>query len=143
MWLPSGVTNAVDRKNIEVFYVNRATAKIWNDARGPGDLRFFSGWYWCEMRNGRVSSKDNGPFHSKSAAYKDAFLEMGLRMQAQQQAQVVRGSNVVQLPQKATSSGATKKRKETQRAKAAKRLIARTGGNEQQIERRLRRMGLA
>lgn len=106
MWLPRDVTQAVDAKNIEVFYLNRQQAKIWNDSRGPSDLRIFSGYYWFERGK---PSQDHGPFFSRSAAYKNAFEVLALRRAAAPpKPQVVRGSGIVQAPVSARTSYASK-----------------------------------
>lgn len=69
MWLPRSVIEAVNENIDEVFLVNYATTKIFNEKRSPGTPLVFSGWYWARGK------QEGGPFRSQSAAYRDAWYK--------------------------------------------------------------------
>lgn len=105
MRLPKGVYGAVDLKKIKVYRADRGMTRYWNDQRGANDLRYFCGWYWYEESKGKAASAEHGPFHSRSAAYRDAFVALGLiPATAEQKTTQITGSNIVQMPKKATTS---------------------------------------
>jgi hypothetical protein len=103
MRLPGDVYAAVDARKVQVFYAGRRECAIWNENRGSNDLRYYAGWYWAIEKDGRVEKStygffDNGPYHSKSAAYKDAFVELSLlRSSGETKTTQITGSNVVKL----------------------------------------------
>lgn len=81
MRLPSEVIERVERFRIDVFYADRGMTRYWNRSRSKrNELRFYCGWYWLTKdERGRAGEAEHGPFHSKSAAIRDAFERMHLR----------------------------------------------------------------
>lgn len=135
MRLPKGVYDAVNNRKIEVFYADREMARFWNERRLSGELRFYAGWYWYVEEHGRAVSNEHGPYHSRSAAYRSAFVENGLR-RAEQGTTQVTGSNVVRFSQ--AGSGAA------QRAdRNARKQLTQADRDRRALERRLRSMGVA
>jgi hypothetical protein len=105
--LPHSVTGAVDQKKVRVYFADRGMTKHWNERRGT-EPRYFGGWYWyIENEQGRAETQENGPFKTKSAAQRDAYVKLQLRALTAQTSQV-RGSNVVSIPQYAQGSGASR-----------------------------------
>jgi hypothetical protein len=80
MRLTDKVMLAVEAARVDVSFVNRDTTRWWNERRGQGELRYFTGWYWVrkDARN-RIDGDQNGPFHSMSAAVRDAYTRLQLR----------------------------------------------------------------
>lgn len=102
MRLPKDVYAAVDERKVDVFYADRRLCAMWNGNRRTDELRYYAGWYWAIQQHGRIEVgadgvADHGPYHSKSAAYKDAFLELSLRRQRKQPTQQVTGGNIVRM----------------------------------------------
>jgi hypothetical protein len=52
------------------MYANRAIVKLWNSMKADGDPPIFCGWYWM------VGHSEGGPFHSESAAMRDAWYRV-------------------------------------------------------------------
>lgn len=60
-------------KHVHVVFVDRGTAKWWNDRRRPDDTVQFCGWYWVH------GADEAGPFRTRSAAVRDAYYRFVLR----------------------------------------------------------------
>lgn len=72
--------DAVKRAGVNVWFANRSVTKLWNGERNDHELIRFGGWYWHQIVKGRVISTDEeGPFKSRSAAMRDAYLKLQLR----------------------------------------------------------------
>ena len=52
---------------VEVVYLDRRTARWWNQRRQPDDTAVFCGWYWLRR------SEEAGPFKTRSAAIRAAY----------------------------------------------------------------------
>jgi hypothetical protein len=139
--MPNAIYDAVDNREIRVHFVGRVAARYWNDRRGPDDLRVYTGWYYYYESNGKAASIDHGPFRSKSAAYKEAFLKEGLR-RAQTKPMQVTGSNIVQMSQSAKTSGVSARAdRKARNARNALRSSLRDKSNARLVGR-LKRAGL-
>lgn len=102
MRLPNDVYQMVNDRKVIVFFANRETARYWNENRLGGELRFYTGWYWYEEANGRAVTNEHGPYHSRSAAYKDAAVKLAIKVPAKPappKTTQVTGSKVVSLRQ--------------------------------------------
>lgn len=81
MRLTDAVIMAVKKAGVSVYRADRKTTKLWNKERQPGDPVEFGGWYWNKVSRGRVVETDkDGPFSSQSAAIRDAFVKLQLRI---------------------------------------------------------------
>lgn len=81
MRLPDAVYDAVKKAGVKVYFADRHTTKVWNRARDPGDTLRYGGWYWYREWQGRVTDADeDGPFMSESAAFRDAFHKLQLKV---------------------------------------------------------------
>lgn len=63
--------------HVRVVYLDRATAKGWNQQRRPDDTPIYCGWYWLHD----PSSREGGPFKTYSAALRDAYYRFVKRTQ--------------------------------------------------------------
>lgn len=81
MRLPNDFIQSVKKAGIEVFFAGRETTKVWNSNRRTKEPLHYGGWYWMRTHKGRVVEMDEeGPFRSESAAIRDAFLRLQLRV---------------------------------------------------------------
>jgi len=72
MWLPQALIADVGAV-AKVFYVSGEAVRSWNERRALGEPRAFSGWYWAR------GARENGPFRSRSAAFRDAYYALVLK----------------------------------------------------------------
>lgn len=81
MRLPDAIIEAVKKAGVRVFFAGRNTTRVWNSARlGDEPLRY-GGWYWMRTQRGKVTEFDeDGPFRTESAAIRDAFMKLQLRI---------------------------------------------------------------
>lgn len=80
MRLTDAVIDALRKAGVEVYFADRTVTKVWNEYREDGNPVQFGGWYWYQSKNGKVISTDEeGPFRSKSAAMRDAYVKLQLR----------------------------------------------------------------
>jgi hypothetical protein len=81
MRLPGQFIRSVEKAGVEVFFAGRHTTKVWNSLRLEGEPLRYGGWYWVRKAKGRIVATDeDGPFKSESAAIRDAFLKLQLRV---------------------------------------------------------------
>lgn len=81
MRLPDDAYEMVEKRKVKVFFANRGTVAYWNENRLGGELRYYTGWYWyIEGPTGRAETEEHGPFHSRSAAYRDAAVKLQVRV---------------------------------------------------------------
>ena len=73
MWLKNTVVADVEEIIDEIFYLDWAAAKRFNEKRDKDQPIVFSGWYWAR------GPQEGGPFKSKSAAYRDVWYRLVLR----------------------------------------------------------------
>jgi hypothetical protein len=71
MTLKRDVISRTDAK-VQVVYVGRDTARLWNTRRKADDTPTFCGWYWFRGHD------EAGPFRTMSAAYRDAYYRFVL-----------------------------------------------------------------
>ena len=72
---------AVKKAGVEVYFADRRTTKTWNNSRGAGDMLQYGGWYWMRQEKGKITATDeDGPFRSQSAAIRDAYMKLQLRI---------------------------------------------------------------
>lgn len=80
MRLPDAVYARVRSAGVDVFFADRWMTRFWNDRRSAGDLRFYGGWYWWKRgEDGRADTPENGPFHTRASAFRDAYEKCQLR----------------------------------------------------------------
>ena len=81
MRLPTQIIKSVEKAGVEVYYAGRHTTKVWNSLRLDGEPLRYGGWYWVRKARGRIVMTDeDGPFKSESAAIRDAFLKLQIRV---------------------------------------------------------------
>lgn len=81
MRLPGRITQSVKKAGVEIFYAGRHTTKVWNSLRLEGEPMRYGGWYWMRKARGRIVATDeDGPFKSESAAIRDAYLKLQIRV---------------------------------------------------------------
>lgn len=81
MRLPDAVIDIVKRKGVRIYFASRNTTKVWNQQRITNEPLRYGGWYWMRSTRGRVTDVDeDGPFRSESAAIRDAFVKLQLRL---------------------------------------------------------------
>ena len=81
MRLSNAYIEAVKKAGVDVYFADRKTTKVWNNSRGAGDMLQYGGWYWVRQEKGRIISTDeDGPFRCESAAIRDAFMKLQLRL---------------------------------------------------------------
>jgi hypothetical protein len=79
--LPDDFIETVKKAGVTVYFASRNTTKVWNGTRLEGEPLRYGGWYWMRSRRGRVTETDeDGPFRSESAAIRDAFVKLQLRL---------------------------------------------------------------
>jgi hypothetical protein len=93
MRLSKIVLSDLTKIRVEVFEASRITTKFWNDRRGPKEPRFFCGWYWYTQRDPNAI---NGPFKTVSAAHRDAYVRLVMRVNT-----MIDAGNVSSAPMKA------------------------------------------
>lgn len=80
MRLSDEVIEAVQTAGVETYFADRSITKFWNGMREGGTPIQFGGWYWQQVRKGTViETDDEGPFRSRSAAIRDAYVKLQLR----------------------------------------------------------------
>lgn len=80
MRLPDGIIDAVRVAGVQIYFADRRVTKIWNDKRDDGTPINYGGWYWNRTEKGRVVDTDEeGPFRSRSAAIRNAYMKLQLR----------------------------------------------------------------
>lgn len=81
MRLSDDVLLAIKKAGVETYFANRSVTKVWNSERDEDDLLRYGGWYWHQFKGRRVVSTDEeGPFRSRSAALRDAYVKLQLRV---------------------------------------------------------------
>ncbi len=81
MRLPTNFINQVKKSGVKVYFAGRTTTKVWNGTRIKGEPLRYGGWYWERTQKGKVVAVDeDGPFRSESAAIRDAFVKLQLRV---------------------------------------------------------------
>ena len=81
MRLPDAVIDIVKQKGVKVYFASRNTTKVWNQQRISKEPLRYGGWYWMRSQRGRVTEMaEDGPFRSESAAIRDAFVKLQLRL---------------------------------------------------------------
>lgn len=81
MRLSNELLTSVKKSGVKVYFATRKTTKIWNSGRLSGEPLRYGGWYWMRTQRGRVTEMDeDGPFRSESAAIRDAFVKLQLRV---------------------------------------------------------------
>ena len=81
MRLPDALIEAVKKAGVKVYFASRNTTRVWNSARLSEEPLRYGGWYWMREQRGRVTDFDeDGPFRSESAAIRDAFMKLQLRL---------------------------------------------------------------
>jgi len=79
--LPDAVIAIVKKTGVKVYFASRNTTKVWNQQRISKEPLRYGGWYWMRSTRGRVTDVDeDGPFRSESAAIRDAFVKLQLRL---------------------------------------------------------------
>ena len=79
--MPTSYIESVRKAGVKVFFAARSTTKVWNGTRTKGEPLRYGGWYWIRTQKGRVVEVDeDGPFRSESAAIRDAFVKLQLRV---------------------------------------------------------------
>jgi hypothetical protein len=71
VWLSDAVLNEVRALEARVFYLSYAACRRWAENRDKGEPLVFSGWYWT------LGKREAGPFKSRSAAWRDAWYQLG------------------------------------------------------------------
>ena len=74
MALSNAVIAEIDERAVTFLYLDRATAKYWNERRGEGEPTVFCGWYWAK------GGTEAGPFKTRQAAMRDAWYHLVQRM---------------------------------------------------------------
>lgn len=77
MRLSKNILDKLDKEKIDVFEARRDVTEFWNQRRGTTEPRFFCGWYWYTKRN---PNDLNGPFKTNSAALRDAYVRVSLKL---------------------------------------------------------------
>lgn len=81
MRLPNALITTVKKAGVKVYFADRRITKIWNQERDQEDLMVYGGWYWQRHKKGRVVQVDeDGPFRTESAAIRDAYIKLQLRV---------------------------------------------------------------
>lgn len=81
MRLADAFIETVKKAGVRVYFASRNTTKVWNGTRLEGEPLRYGGWYWMRSQRGRVTETDeDGPFRSESAAIRDAFVKLQLRL---------------------------------------------------------------
>lgn len=81
MRLPTSYIDQVKKSGVKIYFATRTTTKVWNGVRLKGEPIRYGGWYWVRTSKGRVVQTDeDGPFRSESAAIRDAFVKLQLRI---------------------------------------------------------------
>jgi hypothetical protein len=92
MRLPDYVEKNTKERAVETFEASRWTAAYWNERRNASEPRFFCGWYWYTKQDTNII---NGPFKTRSAAIRDAYVRIVLRSN-----QMIDGETLVGSPRK-------------------------------------------
>jgi hypothetical protein len=71
MWLPDILIKDVRELQARVFYLSYSACRRWAENRDKGEPLVFSGWYWS------LGKREAGPFKSQSAAWRDAWYQLG------------------------------------------------------------------
>lgn len=80
MRLPDAVLAAAQKAGVTVYYADRKVMAVWNRNKDRTDLTRYCGWYWLRTHKGKVIDMDeSGPFKSRMAAFRDAFVKLQLR----------------------------------------------------------------
>jgi|GEM_PF-1629513 len=80
MRLSDDVLEAVKRAGVVAYFADRRVTKVWNSDKEMREPIRFGGWYWHRVVKRRVINTDEeGPFRSRSAALRDAFIKLQLR----------------------------------------------------------------
>jgi hypothetical protein len=71
--LPAEVYQTARQLGVDVFKIGGETIRFWNDDRGPGEYRYFCGWYWT-LKSHLTGNAElrKGPYPCESAAFRDA-----------------------------------------------------------------------
>ena len=72
---------AVKKAGVIVYFADRRITKVWNGTRVELEPLRYGGWYWMRELKGRITTTDeDGPFRSESAAIRDAYMKLQLRI---------------------------------------------------------------
>lgn len=81
MRLPNALITTVKKSGVKIYFADRRITKIWNKERDREDVMVYGGWYWQRHKKGRVVQVDeDGPFRTESAAIRDAYIKLQLRV---------------------------------------------------------------
>lgn len=81
MKLAGAFIQAVKKAGVTVYYADRTTTKVWNGHRLPHEPLMYGGWYWQREQKGRITQTDeDGPFRTESAAIRDAYVKLQLKV---------------------------------------------------------------
>ena len=81
MRLPKSYLHTLKKSGVKVYFADRNTTKLWNSSRLRGEPIRYGGWYWNREQKGKIIAVDeDGPFSSESAALRDAFVKLQLRL---------------------------------------------------------------
>lgn len=81
MRLATSIVVTVRQAKVQVYFADRPTTKVWNKMRSGKDPIQYGGWYWIREEKGIVVETDSeGPFRSESAAIRDAYTKLQLRL---------------------------------------------------------------
>lgn len=79
MRLSDKVLAATKKAGIITYFADRRITKHWNSERDQDEPVRYGGWYWHRQVKRRIVSTDEeGPFRSQSAALRDAFVKLQL-----------------------------------------------------------------
>lgn len=79
--LPDSFIASVKKAGVKVYFASRNTTKVWNQSRLAQEPLRYGGWYWMRTQRGRVTETDeDGPFRTESAAIRDAYVKLQLRL---------------------------------------------------------------
>lgn len=92
MRLPDHIEKDIKDHAIDTFEASRWTASYWNERRNAREPRFFCGWYWYAKH---TANTINGPFKTRSAAIRDAYVRLVLRSN-----QMIDGDTLKDAPRK-------------------------------------------
>lgn len=81
MRLPDKVLEATKKAGIITYFADRRITKVWNSEKDNGEPVRYGGWYWYrEVKRRVISTDEEGPFRSQSAALRDAYIKLQIRI---------------------------------------------------------------
>ena len=79
MRLPDKVLAATKKAGIITYFADRRITKFWNSEKDRDEPIKYGGWYWHrQVKRKVVSTDEEGPFRSQSAAIRDAYIKLQL-----------------------------------------------------------------